>query len=298
MNFKLIKDQDDTFVLDPLPENYELEEFYKKKYFQQSSQAKGPYKINYSKQELANINLFSIITEFCIKKSGLEDHKSLIDIGCGEGYISRYFSEKGYKVTAADFSSYGIESRNPKLLNNIELIQCDITSKHLLNTNCKFPIIICRGVMEHVRDIDSLIRNFQSILKDFGIIIILVPNDRSLLIDKYRKRIGKSFINCLPYCPPEHIRYFSHNSIEKLMKRFGFIRILPRMATLPVEAFLLNENTDYYSNKDKGKIAHDIRCQIAEGIYKSEPDKIFNLSISLGELNIGRDIIHCYTKRN
>ena len=70
------------------------------------------------------------------------------------------------------------------------------------------------------------------------------------------------------------------------------------MATLPVEAFLLNENTDYYSNKDKGKIAHDIRCQIAEGIYKSEPDKIFNLSISLGELNIGRDIIHCYTKRN
>ena len=40
MNFKLIRDQDDTFVLDPLPDNFELEEFYIKRYFQQASQAK------------------------------------------------------------------------------------------------------------------------------------------------------------------------------------------------------------------------------------------------------------------
>ena len=41
---------------------------------------------------------------------------------------------------------------------------------------------------------------------------------------------------------------------------------------------------------------HDIRCQFAEELSNSDPLKIVNLLQSLGELNMGRDIVHCYSK--
>ena len=234
MSFDILEDEDGTLVLDPLPNSDELKEFYKKKYFQQASESKGPYQTKYSNKELANIHLFSIAAEYCIKQFGIDSNAPLVDIGCGEGFISKYFFDTGYRISAADLSIHGIRDRNPELLNNIEFIQCDITSKDLFFSKRKFPIIICRGVMEHVRDINALVDNFNSLISHSGILVIYVPNDRGPLINRYRKRIGKGFTDCLPFCPPEHIRYFTHNSLEKLMKRHGFKRRFSRMATLPV----------------------------------------------------------------
>jgi len=47
-------------------------------------------------------------------------YKSLLDLGCGDGRDSIYFSNKGIKVTALDFSESGIN----KLKNQNSKIDC------------------------------------------------------------------------------------------------------------------------------------------------------------------------------
>ena len=74
MHFEIQEDEDGTLVLDPLPDSNHLKEFYKKIYFQQASESKGPYQTQYSKQELANIHLFSIATEYCIKHFNIDSN--------------------------------------------------------------------------------------------------------------------------------------------------------------------------------------------------------------------------------
>src|SRR5438034_771164 len=88
------------------PNQKELEDYYAQKYYQT---AQGSYEAEYPPEEYAYFDnkieqkIFVINKLFKTQENG---QRSLIDIGCGEGFTLSHFKKKGWKVVGLDYSEF------------------------------------------------------------------------------------------------------------------------------------------------------------------------------------------------
>ena len=85
---------------------------------------------------------------------------------------------------------------------------------------------------------------------------------------------------------PDHINYFNFQSLEKLLKFYGF-EILSKTTDFPMELFLLmGEN--YVDNPEAGKLCHQKRVNFELSIPKELRRNMYE---KLLELGLGRECI-------
>lgn len=117
----------------------------------------------------------------------------ILDVGCGNGNISRYLGSLGYETTGIDISEKAIEKA--KTLNpypNVKFLLKN--AEQLKEENRKFDAIICSEVLEHLENPLELLRAIKSILNFDGILIVTVPNGkgpREVLMTKPMQWIRK-----------------------------------------------------------------------------------------------------------
>ena len=222
MNYGIVYDNHGTGVVNPLPTSAELQEFYSKKYYQKSL---GQYSETYSSEEISYFNFFNQLIYVIAKEHLPLTPSTFADIGCGEGYASAYFHAKGLEVFAADFSDYGMKLHNPKTLNQISFKQCDIVSDDSIYQDKK-DLILVKNVLEHVIDAEKLVINLKKIMHSNSLLVVQVPNDTSNpILDSYRSVHRIDFVNSKPFSPPEHLRYFSHASLESFLNSMGLKKV-------------------------------------------------------------------------
>lgn len=189
----------------------ELSDFYKNnlKYVYKSDRGNIP---DYAKwlhaksYYFVDTNLAKIVTKFDKKKL------SILDIGCGAGYLLNCFKEKGYKklqgldpapdcrVTARD-------------LYNIEIESSTLEEYH---TNQKFDLIILGSVLEHMSNIDEVVERIKDLLKEGGFLYICVPDG-----DNMGAVLSEPFLEF----SLEHINYFTRGSMSNLLCSRGFSNV-------------------------------------------------------------------------
>jgi len=90
-----------------------LQKYYANKYYQE---ANGSYELEYTQDELnyfkAKLEQRMAVLKKCLPASNGEI-KRMLDVGCGEGYALAFFREQGWIVKGIDFSSAGVDSKNP-----------------------------------------------------------------------------------------------------------------------------------------------------------------------------------------
>ena len=102
-------------------------------------------------------------------------NKKVLDIACGSGYGSFLLATKGNakKVVGVDIDSEAIKYANIRYnVSNIERIVCDATK---FNYNEKFDVIVSYETIEHVNDFRSLLKNYNNLLNDDGLLYISTP---------------------------------------------------------------------------------------------------------------------------
>ena len=294
MNYGIVYDNHGTGVVAPLPTSTELQEFYSKKYYQKPV---GQYSEAYSSEEISFFNFFNELIYVIAKEYSPRIPSTFADIGCGEGYASAYFHAKDLEVFAADFSDYGIRLHNPETLNQISFKQCDIVSDDSIYQGKK-DLILVKNVLEHVIDAEKLVANLKKMMHSNSLLAIQVPNDTSNpILDTYRSVHNIEFVNSKPFSPPEHLRYFSHASLESFLNSMGLKKVV-QLGDFPIEMLLLNSHTDYYSTPVFGKHAHSIRVSMCNILKEVDALKVIDLCKSLGNLSMGRDIIGIYKLRD
>jgi len=147
---------------------------------------------------------FRIITEY------LDYSTSIIDIGCGTGYLMKSFTQ----IVGMDASISKI--RNLKKVDNLvfggSILELPIKDK-------SFQTVVCSQVIEHLPFTDEIFKNLNRILVNRGILIIGTPDYGKISWHIFEWLHGKIFPNSYT---EGHISKYTRESLFKKLNDFGF----------------------------------------------------------------------------
>ena len=138
-------------------------------------------------------------------KPYLENKKTVLEIGSGQGQAMYWFENNGFTVT-------GIEpdENNVKLINQKLNSHCVLGFVEDFEINEKFDIIWVSHVLEHLTKPYEFLRKIQKNLRDDGIFFIEVPNcENGFMLN--------SSISRLP-----HTFHFSKTALINLVTKAGY----------------------------------------------------------------------------
>jgi len=285
-NLKLTKTRWDFYQYDPLPSDEELRKYYTNKYFQEGL---GSYSISYTEEEISYFRLKAALIHRKIAQltNSNVKGKTLIDIGCGEGWMMDEFYRQGATVFGIDFSRHGIEKFHPHLIPFLEQGNLYELVEHQINAESKFDLLLVANVIEHVIDPVLFLNRIKKMMHQESILLIVAPNDFSplhqLLLEK--RKISKKFWLCYP----DHLSYFNKTSMCNLLDDQGF-EVRSIVADNPVDLNLLNDNSNYIGDPAKGKNTHLFRVRTDNFLGQLNAEKLLQIYELLGSMGVGRDL--------
>jgi SAM-dependent methyltransferase len=133
---------------------------------------------------IVDIKRLNFIVE--VLKNRLPAGAEVLDVGCGNGIISRSLGEIGFRVKGIDVSEKAIVCA--KKLNRFSNVSFEVISAEQLVANGQhYHAVICSEVLEHLSDPGKLVQVLHQTLYDNGVLIVTVPNGkgpRELLVTR------------------------------------------------------------------------------------------------------------------
>jgi 2-polyprenyl-3-methyl-5-hydroxy-6-metoxy-1,4-benzoquinol methylase len=192
-----------------------------------------------------NFKLFEKIYRIIMEHN---PNASVLDIGCGNGDLLRYLSEKNQS-----FSLTGIDLYENKPIEGIEFINCDFLGASF---NKKYDIVISLATIEHIQNITAFAQKAGSICGNNGLVIIMTVNE-SGFINRLARLFKRYFL--FPYAynrlySQHHLNHFNTSSLRKLIE----------MNQLQVEKVLKHNNP--IRAVDMGNYSKPIHFSLLSGI--------------------------------
>ncbi len=116
---------------------------------------------------------------------------TLLDAGCGEGYLSRFYARKGAKVVGIDFS--------PRLIDLCKKEAIDLDIKFLVGNICKmdmldegqFDIVLCNLVLLNIDCFEASLNEFYRVLRWGGFLIFSIVHPAFNIYGPGRWKLGQ-----------------------------------------------------------------------------------------------------------
>lgn len=129
--------------------------------------------ITYEYERIADIKRLKFIAENLKKE--IPENGRVLDVGCGNGVISRHLGQFGYDVLGIDISQKTIDvARSKNTLPNVRFEA--ISAEALTAAGEKYDAVICSEVLEHLDHPEKLLRVIYDTIKDNGLLVVTVPN--------------------------------------------------------------------------------------------------------------------------
>lgn len=269
------------------PSPAELQAYYASKYFQEGQ---GSYELQYTPDEIAFFHAkleqrWHALQSMLPRRS--DAPVSLLDVGCGEGFALAHFREKGWNVRGFDFSSAGVESKNPSCRDALVtgdvfgLLEAEIASGR------QYDVVWLQNVLEHVIDPVHLLQSLRQLVAPDGVAVVTVPNDCSIV---QRAAMQHGHIDSAFWvAPPDHLSYFDTDSLKSIALHTRWDPALV-MGDFPVDWLLFHPGSNYIRDLEQGKAAHFARVQIENLIHAQPLERSVAFWAAAGELGVGRNI--------
>ena len=148
--------------------------------------------------------------------------KTVLDIGCGNGFLGEHFKSLGAeKVDGCDLSHEAI-SKAEKVLNFA--VECDVETQSLqdvLNGN-KYDIVVATELIEHLFTPEDFLENVRSILKPDGVLILTTPNFL-VWTNRIKMLFGEFEYTDTGFLDRGHIHFFTYSSLKKVLYKKGYL---------------------------------------------------------------------------
>jgi 2-polyprenyl-3-methyl-5-hydroxy-6-metoxy-1,4-benzoquinol methylase len=165
------------------------------------------------------------ITQPVLNLSGrLEAGTRVLDVGCGNGWMSAVFAQHGCSVVGIDPSEQGV-SQARKAHPSIRFEVCE-ASEHLLDIlgEPPFDLVVSTEVVEHL---------YAPIPYAVGIFHALRPGGRFICTTPYHGYVknlslalaGKHDFHTHPLRQGGHIKFWSRATLTELLEHAGFVNL-------------------------------------------------------------------------
>lgn len=248
----------------PMPTQEELDRYYKEKYYKtlegnrsMTDKQKDPdgfYEIQYEDRLRRILPLMA-----------QSQPLSVIDLGAGYGDFLSFMKRKGWRVSGLEPSRETYEQIQNE---GLGIVSGNVEEK--FESFEPAGLVTINNVLEHVRNPDRILAIIRDhLLAPGGIVSILVPNDFSSLQDVILKTTHADQPEKQHYwvAPPDHLSYWSTETIGPFLKRCGF-EVLSLSMDFPIELFLLMGD-DYVTRPETGRPSHLRRVQLEKNLRKA-----------------------------
>jgi len=274
--------------IDPLPDegNEDFAEFYRRRYHVQVK----PFPYDRVDREFIAAQFKEIETnrEYAAifnKVAALLPSpwtRKMVDIGCGNNLLLVFFQKAGWQVCGIEPSRAAATYLRRFDLEIHEAFAEEIASLGLREVS----FVNLQFVLEHIREPLKVLPDLYRIMAPGGLIRISVPNDFSegqlAYLDKYREKPGWVYW-------PDHINYFTFETLSRLLTRTGFKEIY-RTANFPLE-FLLLSGLNYYADEvARAKVGPLVANFEAGFTQTGREDLLCRIYENLARLGMGRSI--------
>ncbi len=248
--------------LNPQPTDQELSESYSSNYFIHLENGQ----VSELKSRTADQYLALLETYVQKNLSG-----SLLEISCGYGDFLVKAALKGLSVTGVECSKQACEVAAAKVSPFSGQIICgEITN--LADFKERFDYIVFADVLEHVRDPHAFLKNVHSLLNENGIVVIAVPS-----LDSFSARWMK---NKWVEFKPEHLWYFSSNTLKRLLRSENYGEVSIRSAhSSPIAASNILAFAKKQAIKSMKKLSVVMAAFNEEQTIRSAIDRVLNKNI-------------------
>lgn len=191
--------------------------------------------MNMEFERIADIKRLNFIIN--VLRSRLPAGAEVLDVGCGNGVISRSLGAEGFNVRGVDVSEKAIaKARSLNRLPNVRFEA--VSAEQLVAEGNRYYAIICSEVLEHLHDPGKLLRVLNQSLHPEGVLIVTVPNGkgpRELLVTRpyihlqkkdnflwkvlTKMKSGMGYKGTTVQSDAEdltHIQFFTKSSLEEL----------------------------------------------------------------------------------
>ena len=262
----------------PIPTDEELDVYYRNQFYDED-------KPGYFDHHRENLEWWNAVYDerYTLFEEYLPtERRRILDVGSGPGYFLKLGKERNWKTL-------GIEP-SVQAFNHAKSLGLEIVNEFLSETSIKglgkFDAIYINSVLEHLPEPKKTVNICYQLLNPGGLLFICVANEYNPL-----QQILRNYSNYQPWwlVPPQHINYFSINSIRKLVTSCEF-EIMNSTTTFPMELFLLMGD-NYVGNDPIGKICHNRRKNLEFSLINSGnitlKQKLYK---AFEKLDIGREI--------
>jgi 2-polyprenyl-3-methyl-5-hydroxy-6-metoxy-1,4-benzoquinol methylase len=265
------------------PSKAELADYYKNVYYQTE---RANYRKSYPDLEMSVIKL-RIVHRATRLETLMGGGSTLLDVGCGEGFVLAYFHRNGWQVSGIDFSVAGVEQMNPECIKFVEKGDVFSLLDAQISQGKRYDAVWLGNVLEHVLDPLALMRSLRKLVSPDGVLVVTVPNDGNL----YHESLLENEL--IPerwwIAIPDHISYFTAESLKHTAKATGW-DCLALHGDFPIDWFLAHKGSNYVVDKTQGPLAHQARLHLEYIIGQAGIEKANSFYESLANLGLGRDI--------
>lgn len=267
----------------PTPEA--LSDYYAQTYFQ--NEASG-YRKSYAEEELEVIAL-RIAQRYGQARALLSHDRpgSLLDVGCGEGFVLKFFEQIGWQVEGIDYSRAGVQQINPDYAHHVEqgdvfeLLEARISAKK------QHDLVWLGNVLEHVLDPVSLLQSLRRLVAPGGLLVVTVPNDGSA----YQEALYST--GAIPdrfwIATPDHMSYFTADTLRRTAEETGW-DCLAMQGDFPIDLFLAHEGSNYVADRAQGPVAHRARLMLERLIGQAGIEASNRFYAALADVGFGRNL--------
>ena len=271
---------------------------FEENYFQ--NYAGSTYMKEYSQEELAfTLNkikerAFVIEQNLAALENQKEGKYSLLDIGCGEGFLLQYFHDMRVKVKGVDIGSYALGYFHPEMLPYLEQGDMETVIPVMVKKGERYDVINMDRILDMVLDAGKCIQMVKGLMTEKSILVIKVANNYSYLQQMLMRSGELKEEYWLDV--PDHTGYFNREGLVNLLDANGFACIDFYGDTF-VDFHLLNPLTNYYEKPETGKAAHKATVRLENLLHEISMERTVEIYRMLGEMGFGREIVGVFKKK-
>lgn len=274
--------------------NKEFEEHY----FQEEVSA--TYKKEYPPEEIrfihAQIDEKAYVIEQNLAKTGVDVNGaySVLDIGCGEGFLMQFFHDKGKRVRGIDVGSYALSMQHPDMMPFFEKGDMTELLPKMAQRGGNFDVINSDRVLDMVDDVDACLDVIKEVMHDQSILVIKTANNYSNLQRMLLERGEVKEEYWLD--DPGHTGYFNREGMIARLQDNGF-SCLDFYADTFVDFWLVNPFSNYYEKPETGGAGHKASVCLETLFHDVSLERTVDIYRMLGEMGFGREIVGVFAKK-